>query len=191
MFSVRSRRRPSRDEGYSGPWRGVVAWPLVWLVCSAPRVMAQPPAPEPDRSSVAEEVPSSQRFVDPVLAGWWSGVPRWFMAGAIDAGWLYFRPRFSAGYGRPHALWVGVDVNPIFGGSGVGGYAGSARISPQHRPTNRWPLLFRLPPVVSRTRVEATIIWTYKFETVHPSRYLSVEAELTWNLPGGFRCDHR
>ncbi|HEX6767409.1 MAG TPA: hypothetical protein VF103_18050 [Polyangiaceae bacterium] len=46
--------------------------------------------------------------------GYWStGKPRWFVSTHSDFGTPYFKPYFSAGYGMPHWIWAGVDVNGI------------------------------------------------------------------------------
>jgi hypothetical protein len=55
---------------------------------------------------------------------WGQGDARPFAASTVDFGYIYLRPRLSLGYGRPHADWVGVDLNPIFQGSGLGAYGG-------------------------------------------------------------------
>jgi hypothetical protein len=45
--------------------------------------------------------------------GYWSvGEPRWFVSTKSDLG-LYAKPYFSAGYGMPHWIWAGVDLNAI------------------------------------------------------------------------------
>lgn len=44
--------------------------------------------------------------------GYWSkGAPRWFVSSKSDLGALYLKPYFSVGYGLPHWMWAGVDVN--------------------------------------------------------------------------------
>jgi hypothetical protein len=44
--------------------------------------------------------------------GYWSeGVPRWFVSSKSDLGAVYLKPYFSVGYGLPHWMWAGVDVN--------------------------------------------------------------------------------
>lgn len=46
--------------------------------------------------------------------GYWSeGEPRWFVSQRSELGALYFKPYVSAGYGMPHWIWTGVDVNAI------------------------------------------------------------------------------
>jgi hypothetical protein len=62
----------------------------------------------------------------PVLAprGWSEGETRSFVSATVDVGYLYFRPRMSIGYGKPHAMWVGIEGNPIFSGAALGIYGG-------------------------------------------------------------------
>jgi hypothetical protein len=60
----------------------------------------------------------------PPGARWSTGRDRWFVAGRLDAGFLFLRPRVSVGYGRPHFDWIGLDVVPTVAFSAAGGYAG-------------------------------------------------------------------
>ncbi len=55
---------------------------------------------------------------------WFLTRERGFISGAIDVGFLYLRPRFSLGYGKPNFHWVGIDANPIIAISNVGAYLG-------------------------------------------------------------------
>ena len=46
--------------------------------------------------------------------GYWSeGEPRWFVSQRTELGIPYAKPYVSAGYGLPHWIWAGVDVNAI------------------------------------------------------------------------------
>jgi hypothetical protein len=46
--------------------------------------------------------------------GYWSdGKPRWFLSSKSDLGGIYIKPYFSVGYGLPHWIWAGVDLNGI------------------------------------------------------------------------------
>jgi hypothetical protein len=46
--------------------------------------------------------------------GYWSlGKPRWFVSQRTEIGTPYAKPYVSAGYGLPHWIWTGVDVNAI------------------------------------------------------------------------------
>jgi hypothetical protein len=67
----------------------------------------------------------AQGAVDTAARETWSvGAERPFAASTVDFGYVYLRPRLSLGYGRPHAEWVGVDLNPIFQNTGLGAYGG-------------------------------------------------------------------
>ncbi|HEX6275714.1 MAG TPA: hypothetical protein VFZ53_21885 [Polyangiaceae bacterium] len=66
-----------------------------------------------------------------VVARYWElGRTRPFLAGTVDAGYPYFRPRFAAGYGRPFWSWLGVEVSPTLAFGGVGSYVGAAAVVP-------------------------------------------------------------
>jgi hypothetical protein len=72
---------------------------LVALSCSA--LAAAEPAEDPVRD------------VRPKYGYFSEGEPRWFVSTKSDLGTPYLKPYFSAGYGVPHWLWAGVDVNGI------------------------------------------------------------------------------
>lgn len=61
---------------------------------------------------------------------WELGRTRPFLAATVDAGLIYLRPRFMAGYGRPHWSWIGVEADPSLGLSGTGYYSGLAATLP-------------------------------------------------------------
>jgi hypothetical protein len=66
-----------------------------------------------------------------VVARYWElGQTRPFLAGSVDAGFPYFRPRFAAGYGRPFWSWLGVEAYPALALGGVGPYVGAAAAVP-------------------------------------------------------------
>ena len=115
---------------------------------------------------------------------WHRGPPRWFLAGAIDLGAIYFRPRFSAGWGKPHASWVGLDANPIFSGEGLGHYAGLRLALPwvDLRVGGRYFFTLRRSFLESRESYDHLQIQS---RVGPPSRYLSWEAELTTSVPVG------
>ena len=74
---------------------------------AAPEEKKDPPAVivGPD----ADGVPGKR----PELGYWSAGEPRWFVSTKSDIGTPYLKPYFSAGYGMPHFIWAGVDVNSI------------------------------------------------------------------------------
>jgi hypothetical protein len=58
-----------------------------------------------NRSKLAKERPEN---------GYWSvGDPRFFVSTKTELGIPYTKPYFSAGYGLPHWIWTGFDVNAI------------------------------------------------------------------------------
>jgi hypothetical protein len=115
----------------------------------------------------------------------WSRQPvRWFLSSEIDTGFLYVRPRFSAGYGRPHDGWVGLDTNPIFSAEGVAAYAGLRFDLPYFnlRVGGRYWYTFRrafLLPDDSYT------VEDIELRRGPRSKFLTWEAELTTHLPLG------
>jgi hypothetical protein len=66
-----------------------------------------------------------------VVARYWEiGRVRPFLAASVEAGIIYLKPRFAAGYGRPHWSWFGVESYPVLGTSGAGHYSGLAATLP-------------------------------------------------------------
>lgn len=137
---------------------------------------------EPD--STRAPAPPDAAPDEPVALGWRHGEDRWFAAGLIDMGPLYFRPRLSAGWGRPFWRWVGLDTNPLVSGEGVGGYAGGRLTTPRVdlRAGGRFFSTF------SRSLLEPRFSYNRLALEVRDgpvSQYLSLEAELSGNLPVG------
>jgi hypothetical protein len=58
------------------------------------------------------------------------GTPRWFISTKSDLGTPYVKPFFSFGYGVPHWIWAGLDVNAIATPEFVQGYFGVRAASP-------------------------------------------------------------
>src|SRR6185436_11182498 len=57
--------------------------------------------------------------------GYWSvGDPRWFVSTKSDLGTPYVKPYLSFGYGMPHWIWAGIDVNAISTWEMLVAYAG-------------------------------------------------------------------
>lgn len=115
---------------------------------------------------------------------WASGPDRFFLATAVDVGFLYLRPRLSLGYGRPHREWLGFDVNPIGALSGAGAYGG-LRIATQFldiRAGARFFLPFQrsfLTPRESYGRLDVE-------DRSGPSaKYVTLEVEGTSEIPMG------
>jgi hypothetical protein len=59
-----------------------------------------------------------------------TGTPRWFVSTKSDLGMAYVKPYLSFGYGLPHWIWAGVDVNGVATPEFVQGYAGFRAASP-------------------------------------------------------------
>ena len=51
--------------------------------------------------------------VRPSLGYWSVGKPRLFLSTKSDLGTFYAKPALSGGYGLPHWIWAGVDLNAI------------------------------------------------------------------------------
>jgi len=80
------------------------------------------PVPSPPATGGTEQA---------VVGRYWElGRTRPFLATTVDAGLIYLRPRFMAGYGRPHWSWIGVEADPNLGVGGVGYYSGVAAALP-------------------------------------------------------------
>ncbi len=120
--------------------------------------------------------------------GWNAGRPRGFVAGSFDLGFLYVRPRFSAGWGMPHFKWFGLDVNPIVSPGAIGGYAG-LRID---HPIVNWRIGGRMALPFSRSYMEDRPN-DEAFDRTDLNRdvegedglYASLETELTLSIPAG------
>ena len=115
--------------------------------------------------------------------GYWSvGEPRWFVMTKSDIGTPYIKPYFSAGYGVPHFIWGGVDLNSITTGEFTQVYAGVRAATPVldvafgFRDTWSFGKAF-LPPKPSFTRSDV-------LDAPGPAaRYWAWEAEVVGILP--------
>ena len=89
--------------------RGRSAGPVLGaaLLLSASRVLAAEGAVD------IEPINGPPKETRPVNGYWSAGEARWFLSTKSDLGTFYAKPYFSAGYGMPHWLWAGVDVNAI------------------------------------------------------------------------------
>ena len=68
---------------------------------------------------------ATDALVDPRMARSWGAAPsRWFLSTTADVGFVYIRPRLSAGYGKPFTKWFGIDLNPVASGTHLGAYGG-------------------------------------------------------------------
>lgn len=87
------------------------------LMCLFVASRARADAPSvsvPLESTETEVENASPAWQGPPANGYWSvGKPRWFVAARPEVGTPYAKPYVSLGYGMPHWLWLGVDVNAI------------------------------------------------------------------------------
>jgi hypothetical protein len=116
---------------------------------------------------------------------WDEGVARRFLSATIDVGYLYLRPRASFGYGRPFDNWVGIDLNPVAAGNGLGFYGGF-RVAIQRVDLRLGPRFFGafyhrfLEPRESYSRLDLD-------STVggDKARYVTFEGEVNVSIPAG------
>jgi hypothetical protein len=86
------------------PWLALVG--AAWLCAGGAHA-------ESSEGARADEAPASTAEGSRPENGYWSvGKPRWFVSMKSDLG-LYLKPYFSAGYGMPHWIWAGIDLNAI------------------------------------------------------------------------------
>jgi hypothetical protein len=124
-------------------------------------------------------------IIDPTMhRSWREGQARWFAATTIDAGYLYLRPRGHLGYGKPFQSWLGLEVNPLVGSGGFGGYGG-LRFALQWidlRIGGRYVGAFQrayLDPKESYNRLDLDVTTNQK------ARYYTLESELNISQPIG------
>jgi len=82
----------------------------------------------PNLPDLAEEI--GEALIRPRYGYYSVGPHRWFLSTKSDLGLPYVKPFFSFGYGMPHWMWVGVDVNAIATLEFVQGYVGLRAASP-------------------------------------------------------------
>ena len=93
---------------------------------AAPRLVAPMAAGE-----VSDPAADTALVEERPAHGYWSkGTPRWFVSTKSDLGAPYLKPYFSFGYGLPHWIWAGVDVNAITTLEFAQAYAGLRASSP-------------------------------------------------------------
>ncbi|HEX3595393.1 MAG TPA: hypothetical protein VHU80_09835, partial [Polyangiaceae bacterium] len=71
------------------------------------------PALADDATVELQPVQAPPAKVRPEYGYWSEGKPRWFVSSKSDLGTFYAKPYVSAGYGLPHWIWVGADLNAI------------------------------------------------------------------------------
>ncbi len=154
-------------------------------------IPALPPAPPPPLVEDSAKPPlgifptAQDALIDPRMARSWGELPpRWFVSTAFDVGFVYARPRVSAGYGRPFTSWVGLDANPIASGAGLGMYGG-LRFEIPHvdlRLGPRYFVAFQHTYLDDRDSYSRLQLET---EGGQKAKTLTYEAELDMSLPLG------
>lgn len=155
------------------------------LLVARPARAVDTVAGEPPGEADTPSVQADDVFVDRGMRrGWGGGVARTFLSLTLDAGYLYFRPRASLGWGKPFHAWVGVDANPVVSGNGVGAYTG-LRVALPNVDFRVGPRYFRafqhayLAPKRGLGRVDL-------YDTTQARASLvTYEAELTASIPAG------
>jgi hypothetical protein len=66
-----------------------------------------------DATVEIKPVQSPPAKVRPEYGYWSESKPRWFISSKSDLGTAYGKPYFSGGYGLPHWIWAGVDLNAL------------------------------------------------------------------------------
>jgi hypothetical protein len=171
------------------PWLALAA-----LLGAAPARAGEPSA-SPDPVADAGADPVADAGADAVAdagAGdqapipdphYW-GASRFFVAGEVDVGFLYLRPRLSGGYGQPFRQWVGMDANPLISIDGPGVYSGLRFKVPfgDLRVGGRFRTTFERSFLRPQVRYEIEDIESGEGPV---SRYLSWESQLTTAVPAG------
>jgi hypothetical protein len=157
---------------------------LALALLLAPAVARAQPADTPDLAPLPPPTAKPVPLVDAPVLPWSLQPARWFVSAEIDTGFLYVRPRFSTGYGRPHDLWVGLDANPVFSSEGIAGYLGLRFDLPfvNLRVGGRYWYTFRRSFLMPE---ESYSVEDIELREAARSRFLTWEAELTTNVPLG------
>lgn len=97
------------------------------FVCSLLASAASATAQAQEASVPRQEIAAGDRPEN----GYWSvGEPRWFVSAKPEIGTPYVKPYLSVGYGLPHWIWAGIDVNAILTTGLFQAYGGVRASSP-------------------------------------------------------------
>jgi hypothetical protein len=143
------------------------------------------PAATPPATPAAPPGTDARLSCPTCIPGYWAEDPtRLFLSLRLDAGYLYLKPRFSLGYGKPFSLWGGIDAVPLATPDSAGGYGG-LRLQIEWielRAGARYVHAFVhqfLTPNQSYSLVDLAV------DNGHPSNYLDLEAEVAAAIPVG------
>jgi len=104
---------------------------LTLMGLARPALADEPNVGAPWDNDAWETKRANQAWSGPPENGYWSvGRPRWFVAARPELGTPYAKPYVSAGYGVPHWIWLGVDVNAIMTLEMAQAYAGVRAATP-------------------------------------------------------------
>jgi len=160
---------------------------LLLVVASSPTALAQEPplapAPTPSRPPPAPETATVEcPRCHP--GHWWEEPTRPFISLRLDAGYLYLKPRFSFGYGKPFTFWGGLDVAPLVTPDAAGGYSG-LRLQVdwfEIRAGARYEHAFLRQFLSPKSSYDLIDLSEF---TNHPSGYFDLEAEVGAAIPAG------
>lgn len=134
----------------------------------------------------AQLFPETEHARDPAYRpanGYWSeGVPRLFVSTKTEIGVPYAKPYFSVGYGLPHWIWAGLDVNVIITTSVVEIYGGARLATPV------FDVAFAIRQNWSTAKPFLVPQTSYRHDDVteapgRAARYLALEGEVVGVLP--------
>lgn len=151
-----------------------------------PKPSEGPPAPGYDPRPPLGIFPTPEdALMDPRMArSWGEAPPRYFIATALDIGFVYVRPRVSIGYGRPFTKWIGIDANPVVSGAGIGAYGGLRFALPfgDLRVGPRYFYAFNHTDLAVKRNYKRLELETSSGEN---AKTLTYEAELDFSIPLG------
>jgi hypothetical protein len=144
-----------------------------------------PPAAAPQAQPAASPAIDARLSCPTCFPGYWSDDPaRPFVSLRLDTGYLYLKPRFSFGYGKPFSLWGGIDAVPLVTPDSAGGYGG-LRVQIEWlelRAGARYVHAFVHQFLAPRDTYSLVDLAQ---DNGHPSEYLDLEAELAAAIPVG------
>ncbi len=179
---------------------------VVWGICLvafARGVAAQHSPIDRDHGDIRDLLDDDEQK-RPEYGYWSEGKPRLFVATRSELGLPYAKPYVSLGYGLPHWIWTGVDVNAIATLEFIQGYVGARASSPivdlafGARNTKSYAKPFLVPAArftedtVMDAPGESARYWAWEAEAVvtAPLPYAAVIANLiavgTIDVPDGF-----
>jgi hypothetical protein len=117
---------------------------------------------------------------------WTREAARPFVSLRLDAGYLYLKPRFYFGYGKPFSTWAGIEATPLVTPDYAGGYAGP-RLQLgwfDLRASARYVHAFQRQFLTPNSSNSYNLVDLAE-DTGHPSNYVDLEAEARATIPAG------